>query len=260
MAIFRQLGWLEPTTLPLHQYLLQTLKGTLTHHKPFLFLSWSALYFGIKYWRQSQEKQQQALRARALAKEAELQMMRYQLNPHFLFNALNSASALIRENPARAEVMIGELSELLRHTLTNGKVGDVPLSIELEVARNYLDIEKLRFEDKLIVNFDIDPQAVEFAVPSMLLHPLVENAVKYGMQSSQIPLRVEILARALNGELRLEVVNTGNWIEGNGHSTNIGIENVRQRLRQAFPERHRFDIFERDGRVHAVIEVRQHSQ
>jgi two-component system, LytTR family, sensor kinase len=260
MAIFRQLGWMEPRTLPLDQYLLQTLKGTLTHHKPFLFLSWSALYFGIKYWRQSQEKQQLALRAAALAKEAELQMLRYQLNPHFLFNALNSACALIRENPARAEMMIGELAELLRHTLTNGKGGDVPLSLELEAARNYLDIEKLRFEDKLIVNFDIEPKAGEYAVPSMLLHPLVENAVKYGMQSSPIPLRVEILAHALNGDLRLEVVNTGNWIEDNGHSTNIGIENVRQRLRQAFPERHRFDLFERDGQVHAFIELRQQSQ
>jgi len=260
MALFRALGWLGPVTVSLHQYLLQTFKGTLTHHKPFLFLSWSALYFGFKYWRRSQDEQQQALRAAALAKEAEIQMLRYQLNPHFLFNTLNSASALIHENPARAEKMIGELSELLRHTLANGKVGDVPLSDELEAARNYLDIEKIRFEDKLIVNFDIEPNAEVFLVPSMLLHPLVENAVKYGMQTSPLPLRVEILARALNDALRLEVINTGNWIKTNGHSTNIGIENVRQRLRQAFPERHRFDLFERNGQVHAVIEVRQHSQ
>jgi Histidine kinase len=144
MAVFRRLGWMDSTTPPLHQYLIQTFKGTLTHHKPFLFLSWSALYFGIKYWRQSQQEQQQALRAAALAKEAELQMLRYQLNPHFLFNSLNSASALIRENPARAEKMIGELSELLRHSLANGKAGDAPLSDELEAARNYLEIEKIR--------------------------------------------------------------------------------------------------------------------
>src|SRR5262245_54748692 len=257
MAIFRRLGWMEPATLPLHQYLIQTFKGTLTHHKPFLFLSWSALYFGIKYWRQSQQEQQQALRAAALAKEAELQMLRYQLNPHFLFNSLNSAIALIRENPARAEKMIGELSEFLRYSLANGKAGDAPLSDELEAVRNYLGIEKIRFEDKLIVSFDIEPNAGEFRVPSMLIHPLVENAVKYGMQTSPMPLKVEINARANNGALRLEVINTGRWIEDptNGRGANIGIENVRQRLRQAFPERHRFEVFEREGRVHAVMEV-----
>jgi two-component system, LytTR family, sensor kinase len=245
-----------------NHHLIQTFKGTLTHHKPFLFLSWSALYFGIKYWRQSQQEQQQALRAAALAKEAELQMLRYQLNPHFLFNSLNSASALIRENPARAEKMIGELSELLRHSLANGKAGDAPLSDELEAARNYLDIEKIRFEDKLIVNFDVEPRAGEFRVPSMLIHPLVENAVKYGMQTSPMPLRVEINARADNGALRLEVINTGRWVEdcANGHGTNVGIENVRQRLRQAFPERHRLDLFERGGRVHAVMEVGRRPQ
>jgi two-component system, LytTR family, sensor kinase len=262
MAAFRRLGWMEPATLPLHQHLIQTFKGTLTHHKPFLFLSWSALYFGIKYWRQSQQEQQQALRAAALAKEAELQMLRYQLNPHFLFNSLNSAIALIRENPARAEKMIGELSEFLRYSLANGKAGDAPLSDELEAARNYLDIEKIRFEDKLIVSFDIEPNAGEFRVPSMLIHPLVENAVKYGMQTSPMPLRVEINARADNGALRLEVINTGRWIEDstNGRGANIGIENVRQRLRQAFPERHRFDVFEREGLVHAVMEVGRRKQ
>jgi hypothetical protein len=257
MPIFRSLGWMDFTIQSPSQYLIGTLEGTLTHHKPFLFLSWSALYFGIKYWQRSQQEQQEALRAAALAKEAELQMLRYQLNPHFLFNSLNSASALIRENPARAEKMIGELSEFLRHSLANGKVGDAPLSDELEAARNYLDIEKIRFEDKLIVGFDVEPKAGAFRVPNMLIHPLVENAVKYGMQTSPMPLRVEISARAADGALRLEVVNTGKWIEDstNGRGANIGIENVRQRLLQAFPERHRFDVFEREGRVHAVMEV-----
>src|SRR5262245_15925279 len=255
--IFWWMGWLPKTTLPPVPFLVEAFVVTLQHHKPFLFFSWSVLYFGIKYWQRSQQEQQEALRSAALAKEAELQMLRYQLNPHFLFNSLNSASALIRENPARAEKMIGELSEFLRHSLANGKAGDAPLSDELEAARNYLDIEKIRFEDKLIVGFDVDPQAGAFRVPSMLIHPLVENAVKYGMQTSPMPLRVEINARADNGALRLEVVNTGRWIEGsaNGRGASAGIENVRQRLRQAFPERHRFEVFEREGRVHAVMEV-----
>src|SRR5262245_28292009 len=228
MRIFRSLGWMNFTIQSPHEYLVGTLEGTLTHHKPFLFLSWSALYFGIKYWQQSQQEQQETLRAAALAKEAELQMLRYQLNPHFLFNSLNSASALIHENPARAEKMIGELSEFLRHSLANGKAGDAPLSDELEAARSYLDIEKIRFEDKLIVGFDVEPKAGEFRVPSILIHPLVENAVKYRMQTSPMPLRVEISAQAADGALRLEVVNTGKWVEDstNGRGANIGIENA----------------------------------
>jgi LytS/YehU family sensor histidine kinase len=166
------------------------------------------------------------------------------------------------ENPARAEKMIGELSELLRHFLANGKAGDAPLSDELEAARNYLDIEKIRFEDKLIVSFDIEPKAGAFRAPSMLIHPLVENAVKYGMQTSQMPLRVEINARADNGALRLEVVNTGRWADdsANTRGASVGVENVRQRLRQAFPERHRFEVFEREGRVHAVMEIERRAQ
>ncbi len=147
--------------------------------------------------------------------------------------------------------MIGELSELLRHSLANGKAGDAPLSDELEAARNYLEIEKIRFEEKLIVSFDVEPRAGAFRVPSMLIHPLVENAVKYGMQTSPMPLRVEVNARADNGALRLEVINTGKWIErsANVAGANVGIENARQRLRQAFPERHRFDVFERIAEI-----------
>jgi hypothetical protein len=243
-------------------YLAETFIYTLSHHKPFLFLSWSALYFGIKYWQGLQHQQESALRAAALAKEAELQMLRYQLNPHFLFNSLNSASALIREDPVRAEKMLNELSEFLRYSLTRAKTADVTLRDELEAARTYLAIEKIRFEDKLAVSFQISPAAENFCVPSLLIHPLIENAVKYGMQTSSLPLSISVAARASNGSLRIEVVNTGKWVEPsqNGASpahrgAGIGLQNVRQRLEQAFPQQHRFDVFERDERVHAVLEI-----
>ncbi|MGH9768479.1 MAG: sensor histidine kinase, partial [Blastocatellia bacterium] len=140
-------------------YLLTTFIYTLSHHKPFLFLSWSALYFGIKYWQDKQQQEARALRADALAKDAELRMLRYQINPHFLFNSLNSVSALIREDARRAEKMLNELSEFLRYSLAGSKIGVVPLRDELEAARGYLDIEKIRFEDKLAVKFDVSPAA-----------------------------------------------------------------------------------------------------
>jgi LytS/YehU family sensor histidine kinase len=240
-------------------YLWTTFMYTLSHHKPFLFLSWSALYFGIKYWQDRQRQEARALRADALAKDAELRILRYQINPHFLFNSLNSVSALIREDAQRAEKMLNELSEFLRYSLAESKISSVPLRHELEAARNYLDIEKIRFEDKLVVRFDVSPEAEEFLVPSLIIHPLVENAVKYGMQTSQLPLDLEISAEAPEGTLHLAVTNTGKWIGkhngANGKGTGIGLSNVRQRLEHAFPRKHRFDVFERGGRVHAVMEI-----
>jgi hypothetical protein len=243
-------------------YLMATFEYTLSHHKPFLFLSWSALYFGIKYWQDRQRQEALALRADALAKEAELRMLRYQLNPHFLFNSLNSVSALIREDPRRAERMLNGLSEFLRYSLAGGKAQDAPLRDEIEAVRNYLDIEKIRYEDKLSVKFDVESSAENFRVPTLLIHPLVENALKYGMQTSALPLEIAITARGGGGSLLLEVANTGAWVDRssnvpqtNGIGASIGLENIRQRLGQAFPQGHHFDVFEQDGRVRAVVQI-----
>ena len=203
-------------------YVKETFIGTLVYHKPFLFLSWSGLYFGIKYWQDSRQREEQAFKSAALAREAELKMLRYQLNPHFLFNSLNSASALIREDPDRAEQMISELSDFLRYSLINTKVSDVPLKKELEAIRTYLDIEKIRFEEKLDIRFEVESSAESFSVPSFLLHPLIENAIKFGMQTSPLPLMIEVMATSTNGSLHLEVVNTGRWKEpAKGHPSQL---------------------------------------
>ena len=249
-----------PSKMSLIDYLTDTFVVSLQHHKPFLFLSWSALYFGIKYWQSKREEEENALKAEALAKEAELKMLRYQLNPHFLFNSLNSASALVSENPPRAEKMISELSDFLRYSLVNTKKNTVTLKDEIEALQNYLNIEQVRFEEKLQVDFDIAPEAEKFVVPNFLLHPLVENAVKYGMQTSDMPLRIEIKARRKDKKLLVEITNSGIWHNSktaisNGGGTNVGIENVRQRLAQFFPARHRFETFERDGKVYASLEI-----
>jgi two-component system LytT family sensor kinase len=244
-------------------YVRETARYTLVEHKPFLFLSWSALYFGIKYWQDVQEQEARALKAGALAQEAQLKMLRYQLNPHFLFNSLNSIQALIRENPQRAERMLGGLSEFLRYSLLHNKVLEVELEEEVEAARNYLDIEKIRFEDKLHVELEVETAASHWRVPCFLMHPLVENAIKYGMQTSALPLQVKLTASAENGSLRIEVRNTGKWVDKDSkdapaslaNGTGVGLQNVRERLAQAFPEQHRFDLFERDGWVHAVVEI-----
>lgn len=249
-----------PEKQSLIAYLSNTFVVSLQHHKPFLFLSWSALYFGIKYWQSKREEEENTLKAESLAKEAELKMLRYQINPHFLFNSLNSASALISENPPRAEKMLGELSDFLRYSLVNTKTSTVTLRDEIEALKNYLNIEQVRFEEKLQVNFRIAPEAENFPLPNFLLHPLVENAVKYGMQTSELPLEIEIKAEKAGNKLFIEISNSGKWYSSNGANPQssgmqVGIENVKKRLAQVFPDRHLFQTFERDNKVYVRLEI-----
>jgi two-component system LytT family sensor kinase len=228
-----------------------------------IILAWSALYFGIKYWQDWQRERERTLKASALAHQAQLDLLRYQLNPHFLFNALNSLRASIDEDPARAKRLVTEFSEFLRYTLLNGSAQkeEVTLREEIEAVRNYLAIEKIRFEDKLQVAFDVEPSAEEFRLPGFLIHPLVENAVKHGMQPGQTPLVIRLTARrSPDGSLHVEVANTGRWSEcvtdsAHTNGTGIGLQNVRRRLEQHFPGQNSFDIREQDGWIHAHINI-----
>jgi LytS/YehU family sensor histidine kinase len=227
----------------------------------FVLLAWSALYFGIKHYRDLQAEKERALEADALAHQAQLQMLRYQLNPHFLFNSLNSIQALIREDPDRAEKMLDELSEFLRYSLIHNKVAAVSLKEEIEAVNNYLLIEKIRFEDKLDVAIEIAPAAEEFRVPVFLVHPLVENAIKHGMRTSALPLKIRLKAAAPDGSLDLEVANTGRWsdesdarLPGPG-GTGTGLDNVLRRLEQVYRGRYRFDVGEQDGWVRARMRI-----
>jgi two-component system LytT family sensor kinase len=222
-------------------------------------IGWSALYFGIKYWQAWEGERERVLQANALAHRAQLEMLRYQLNPHFLFNALNSIRASIDEDSQRAKRLVTEFSEFLRYSLLNGDSANVPLRDELEALRNYLAIEKIRFEEKLDVTFDIDPAAEEVRLPVFLLHPLVENAIKHGMTNAATPLRIRVMARLDQGLLSVEVANTGCLRESSceASGTGTGLKNVRRRLAQLFAGRSRFDIFEEQGWIRARIEIAQ---
>jgi two-component sensor histidine kinase len=226
-----------------------------------VWLGWSALYFGLKYWWDWEDEKDRAKRAVALAHQAQLQMLRYQLNPHFLFNALNSVRALIQEDKRLAKEMITELSEFLRYSLVHRNHNNVPLREEMDAIRQYLSIEKKRFEDKLKVTFTIDQQAEEFPVLSFLIHPLVENAVKYGMKTSAMPLTIHIEAAVKNQDLRVTITNSGSWHlssdeqSGNQEGTGTGLQNVRTRLENAYPNRHRFEIEQHNGSVSITIEI-----
>jgi two-component system, LytTR family, sensor kinase len=127
---------------------------------------------------------------------------------HFLvFNALNSIHALVLESPDRAQIAVEELSEFLRYSLTRSKVFDVPLSEEIEVVERYLALETIRFEDKASVRIDVDPQVKEIHVPGFLLHPLLENSIKYGMQTSPMPLQIRLTAKRERNFLRLFIAS-----------------------------------------------------
>lgn len=218
--------------------------------------AWSALYLGIKNWREWQIERENALQSAALANKAQLEMLRYQINPHFLFNALNSIRASVDEDSARSKKMITQLSEFLRYSLLNENAKKISLHEEIEAVQNYLAIEKIRFEEKLLVNFDIEKAAENFKVPCFLLNPLIENAVKHGLQTSPKPLKINIHAGIFGDKLLLEVSNSGtlkNDLNTNG--TKIGLKNVRERLEKLFGENAKFELNQDNDLVRARIEI-----
>jgi two-component system, LytTR family, sensor kinase len=240
-------------------------KGVL--NKTPVLLAWSALYLGLKHRQDLLAERERSLRATALAREAQLEMLRYQLQPHFLFNALNSLRALIAENPAKARAMVTELSGFLRYSLLPVGTADVRLGEEIASIRRYLALEQVRFEERLQVEFEVEATAESRPVPSFLLHPLAENAVKYGIRTSPKPLKVRISARTEGDRLLVEIANTGRWCgerqngngDGAGHpiedGAGVGLVNVRERLERLYPGRHRFAVGQEEGWVTARIEI-----
>ena len=224
-------------------------------------LVWGALYFGIKFWRDWIIERERTEKAEEEARQAQLQSVRYQLNPHFLFNSLNSLRALIDEDAFQARTMITELSEFLRYSLVSRNRTVVTLQEEVEAIRHYLTIEKKRYEEKLEVTIDVQPKAEDCPVLSFLIHPLVENAIRFGMQTSPLPLRIWMIAEVVDHSLRISVVNTGRWLEHSqelarpDNGSGAGLHNVKALLQQEFPGRHTLETFERDGHVVVTLSI-----
>jgi hypothetical protein len=180
------------------------------------------------------EREQQAAELSAHLSQAHLAGLRTQLQPHFLFNTLNSISALIPQNAALANEMVLNLSDLLRMTLRDPQRGEIPLSEELQLLGHYVDIQKLRFGERLRFKLEADEAALNFPVPPLLLQPLVENAIRYGVEPSEQPEQIIVHARLAEQTLALEVANTcqvsGEDIAAGDHSTGVGLANTRARL------------------------------
>jgi two-component system sensor histidine kinase AlgZ len=173
----------------------------------------------------------EALRLALIAQTSQFHALRSQLNPHFLFNCLNSLRELIDEDRNRAKQVIDLLSALLRYTLRADRVETVSLKDELEAVEDYLAIEKVRFEERLRTRFDITPQSLGARLPPMLLQTLVENGVKHGIARLRAGGDLAVVAEVLEGKLRVEVTNTGTLSAANESSSAVGLDNARERLR-----------------------------
>ncbi len=226
-----------------------------------LLAAWSALYYGINYYLLLEQQTDRLLRLEHQASSAQLAMLRYQLNPHFLFNTLNSISTLVLlKQTDRANAMLSRLSSFLRYTLVNEPTGQVTIVQEVETLKLYLEIEKMRFEDRLRPHFHIDRQVERALMPSLLLQPLVENAIKYAVTPQEEGADISIEARLNVDRVVITVSDTGpgaedHWVRAQ-ESTGVGLANIRDRLIQAYGENHRFDTHsDIQGGFRVVIEI-----
>lgn len=215
--------------------------------------------FQVSFARRAALKQELRLsQALAKAQEAQLAALRYQLNPHFLFNSLNSISALIvTKRNAEAELMTDKLSSFLRSSL-NAEPGElIPLDEELSLTEEYLDIEGVRFGERLEVDVDCSPQACEALIPSFLVQPLVENAIKHGVARTNTQTRISITGNVEDGQLRIRVANdvTDEAAMPAGPARGVGLVNVRQRLDAVYGKAASLTAGREDGRYVATISL-----
>jgi LytS/YehU family sensor histidine kinase len=206
----------------------------------YFFLSaWSALYLAISYAAETREAERRVAGFAQAAKEAEIRALRYQVNPHFLFNTLNSLSSLVMTGRANeAEAMIMNLSTFYRTSLSGDPMDDVLLSEEVRLQRLYLDIEAVRFPERLRTEIDVPEELMTLCVPGLILQPLVENAIKYGVSGVNRPVTIAITARSERGKLVLTVTDNGKGpASADDHGTGVGLANVRDRLQARFGSR-----------------------
>jgi LytS/YehU family sensor histidine kinase len=209
-----------------------------------LFL-WCSLYFSIKQWQQMTQDRERLLRAETEIREARLNALRYQLNPHFLFNSLNAVSTLVLDGNAPAATrMLAQIGELLRTTLDNQVTPEIPLSQEIAFTERYLAIEQTRLGERLRVHLTVPSETLDALVPSMLLQPLVENAVRHGISRLVEGGAVAIASGLHGGRLRIVIGNSGPRIAArqNENRNGIGLSNTAERLKTLYGTNHKFSL------------------
>jgi signal transduction histidine kinase len=218
------------------------------------------------YYRRYREGELRAVQLQAQLSQAQLQALKMQLHPHFLFNTLHSISALVHKDPEAADRMIARLGDFLRLTLENSGTQEVTLQKELEFLQCYLEIERIRFQDRLTTRMEIDSRSLDSRVPNLILQPIVENALRHGIAPRSTPGRIEISAKRSNGSVRIEVKDNGPGISAisatNGRfREGLGLTNTRARLEQLYGEAHRFELAnDPHGGLTVTLEIPAHGE
>ncbi len=231
-----RLPWPEENFSPFVLFALSCLNGTV------LYVGWMCVYFIYHLFDRFNRSEIERLRLSTHVKEAELRALKSQVNPHFIFNALNSLRALIDEDPGRARGAVTQLANLLRYSLQSGQLETVAFEDELRIVNDYLALEQVRHEERLRVRMDVSSDTLALPIPPMLLQTLVENAVKYGISTRPEGGEIGIVARCEGGALHLRVTNPGAIGNADGavrpsESTGVGLRNAAERLRLLFGER-----------------------
>ncbi|NOT75445.1 MAG: histidine kinase [Cyclobacteriaceae bacterium] len=218
-----------------------------------IFFLWCVLYFIYNYF----ERLNTSLKLEASLREIELNNLKSQLNPHFIFNALNSIRALVDENPAKSKLAINQLSNILRNSLSTGKRGLTKFEDELKIVKDYLGLEHIRFEERLQTEFDIDPESRDFLVPPLMIQTLVENGIKHGIAKLTAGGTIKMKTTVVNDRLKVQIRNSGQYLNGSRRgSEGLGLENTRQRLKLIYGDKASFRILsENDTFVLTEIEI-----
>lgn len=219
-----------------------------------IFVVWSVLYFGFHFFDNYKKTEIQNLRLEATSKEIELNKLKSQLNPHFMFNSMNSIRALIDEDPQKAKVAVTQLSTILRNTLMMHKNKFISLEEELALVKDYLELEHIRFEERLRYTFDIDPQTLSQNVPPMMIQTLVENGIKHGI--SKFPEGGDIFIKTSrnNQTCNIQITNSGQLNSANKTDSGFGIENTTNRLGFLYGTKASFSIRNLDTK-HVLSEI-----
>ncbi|HLN98809.1 MAG TPA: histidine kinase [Pyrinomonadaceae bacterium] len=233
----------------------------------FIFLSWSALYFGIKYYQTVEAERRRVLAAEKLARESELRALRYQIHPHFLFNTLNAISTLVVEGHTEAaSSMISRLADFFRATLEGPTANEVGLEDELFLTKQYLEIEKLRLGDRLHVEIEVDPALFSCSVPHLVLQPLVENSIRHGIAPRRGAGTLTIVAGKDHETLVVTVADDGLGKPSrsgseNGDHIGIGLKNINQRLRELYGDSGGLElIWPQAGGCQAILKIPFHEE
>lgn len=222
-----------------------------TLYDTFVLMAWTGLYFVINFHFQLQQQKEMYLEASAQAHQAQLQMLRYQLNPHFLFNTLNAISTLVLDKQAKeANSMLSKLSAFLRFSLVSQPLQKTTLEEELYALSLYLDIERVRFQERLNVEIDVTDNAKTAMIPGLLLQPLVENSIKYAISPQEKGGTITIAAKIENNLLKITLKDDGPGISKNKvktklesqNSSGVGIANTKERLKKLYPDQSTFEV------------------